>query len=35
MRHFLSRFDYDGKDAELVGRPDPQIVWREIEAVGD
>ncbi|NUT36472.1 MAG: polyphosphate kinase 2 [Hamadaea sp.] len=35
MRHFLSRFDYDGKDADIVGRPDPLIVQRGIEAVGD
>jgi hypothetical protein len=35
MRHFLSRFDDDGKDAELVGMPDPQIVRRGSEAVGD
>ncbi|GAA0726079.1 polyphosphate kinase 2 [Dactylosporangium roseum] len=26
MRHVLSRFDYDGKDHELVGIPDPLIV---------
>jgi polyphosphate kinase 2 len=26
MRHVLSRFDYEGKDEELVGRPDPRIV---------
>jgi polyphosphate kinase 2 len=26
MRHVLSRFDYDGKDLEIVGIPDPQIV---------
>ncbi|GGM24965.1 polyphosphate kinase 2 [Dactylosporangium sucinum] len=26
MRHVLSRFDYDGKDHELVGTPDPLIV---------
>lgn len=35
MRHFLSRFEYDGKDAEVVGRPDPLIVQRGIDAVGD
>ena len=26
MRHVLSRFDYDDKDLEVVGTPDPQIV---------
>src|SRR6185295_13846773 len=26
MRHVLSRFDYDNKDHEVVGRPDPLIV---------
>ena len=26
MRHVLNRFDYDGKDLEIVGTPDPQIV---------
>jgi len=26
MRHVLSRFDYDGKDPEAVGTPDPKIV---------
>ncbi|MEV5002616.1 polyphosphate kinase 2 [Nocardioides sp. LML1-1-1.1] len=35
MRHFLSRFEYDGKDAEVVGQPDPLIVQRGIDAVGD
>jgi polyphosphate kinase len=35
MRAFLSRFDYDGKDLEIVGEPDPKIVQRGIEAVGD
>jgi polyphosphate kinase len=35
MRAFLDRFDYEGKDASVVGTPDPQIVQRGIEAVGD
>jgi polyphosphate kinase 2 len=35
MRHFLARFDYDGKDVDVVGQPDPQIVQRGIDAVGD
>src|SRR3712207_5965968 len=26
MRHVLSRFDYEGKDPEAVGVPDPKIV---------
>jgi polyphosphate kinase 2 (PPK2 family) len=26
MRYVLSRFEYDGKDHELVGAPDPKIV---------
>jgi polyphosphate kinase 2 len=34
MRHFLSGVDYEGKDAEVVGRPDPLIVERGLEAVG-
>ena len=35
MRAFLARFDYEGKDSDLVGRPDPKIVQRGIDAVGD
>ena len=35
MRAFLVRFDYEGKDSGLVGRPDPKIVQRGIDAVGD
>ncbi|GAA1508836.1 polyphosphate kinase 2 [Nocardioides humi] len=35
MRHFLARFEYDGKDHEIVGQPDPLIVQRGIDAVGD
>ncbi len=35
MRHFLSQFEYDGKDHAAVGTPDPQIVQRGIDAVGD
>lgn len=35
MRHFLSRFEYDGKDHGVVGTPDPLIVQRGIDAVGD
>ena len=32
MRHFLSRFEYDDKDDEIVGQPDPLIVQRGIDA---
>jgi polyphosphate kinase 2 len=35
MRAFLSRFEYDGKDDSIVGEPDPLIVQRGIDAVGD
>jgi len=28
MRHFLTQFDYEGKDAELVAKPDPLLVGR-------
>jgi len=35
MRAFLWRFEYEGKDAAIVGRPDPRIVQRGIVAVGD
>jgi polyphosphate kinase 2 len=35
MRYFLSRFDYPGKDHSVVATPDPRLVIRGIEAVGD
>ena len=35
MRYFLSRFDYPGKDKSVVSTPDPRLVIRGIEAVGD
>jgi polyphosphate kinase len=35
MRHFLARFDYTGKDTEIVGQPDPTIVERGRDAVSD
>ncbi len=35
MRYFLSRFEYDGKDEEVVAAPDPSIVKRGRDAVGD
>ena len=28
MRHLLAKFDYDGKDHEIVGEPDPLIIGR-------
>jgi polyphosphate kinase len=30
MRHLLSKFDYDDKDEDAVGAPDPQIVGRAL-----
>ena len=30
MRHVLSKFDYDNKDHEVIGRPDPLIVGRAL-----
>ena len=35
MRAFLANFEYDGKDASVVGAPDPLLVQRGIDAVGD
>jgi polyphosphate kinase 2 len=35
MRFFLSRFEYPGKDHAVVGTPDPQLVIRGKDAVGD
>lgn len=35
MRAFLASVDYDDKDDEIVGIPDPLIVKRGIDAVGD
>jgi polyphosphate kinase len=35
MRAFLSKVDYEDKDDEVVGKPDPLIVSRGIETVGD
>ncbi|MGC3994280.1 MAG: polyphosphate kinase 2 [Propionicimonas sp.] len=35
MRLFLGLFDYEGKDAAIVGEPDPLLVSRGREAVGD
>ncbi|MCW2758885.1 MAG: polyphosphate kinase [Nocardioidaceae bacterium] len=35
MRAFLCRFDYPGRDGALVREPDPRLVARGREAVGD
>ncbi|REE02807.1 polyphosphate kinase 2 [Citricoccus nitrophenolicus] len=35
MRYFLTQFEYDGKDHEVIGTPDPLIVRRGRDAVGD
>jgi polyphosphate kinase len=35
MRAFLSKVDYEDKDEQVVGQPDPLIVSRGIETVGD
>ncbi|HQR27559.1 MAG TPA: polyphosphate kinase 2 [Nocardioides sp.] len=35
LRLFLSLFDYEGKDPDIVLAPDPRIVHRGREAVGD
>ncbi|WP_040524537.1 polyphosphate kinase 2 [Gordonia effusa] len=35
MRHVLSLFDYDGKNEEFVGAPDPLIVGRARDLVGE
>ncbi|MEH3157048.1 MAG: polyphosphate kinase 2 [Gordonia paraffinivorans] len=35
MRHVLSLFDYDGKDDEIVGTPDPLIVGRARDLLGE
>ncbi|MGU3292942.1 polyphosphate kinase 2 [Williamsia sp. M5A3_1d] len=35
MRHVLSLFDYSGKDAQIVGTPDPHIVGRARDLLGE
>lgn len=35
MRFFLSQFEYDGKDHDVVLRPDPRLVKRAKDTVGD
>ena len=35
MRHVLASVDYDGKDADVVGAPDPKIVGRAADLFED
>ncbi len=35
IRHFLHQFDYEGKDTSVVFAPDPRIVGRGRDTVGD
>jgi polyphosphate kinase len=35
MRSLLSRFEYEGKNLDVVGEPDPSLVRRGVEAAGD
>lgn len=35
MRYVLSLHDYDGKDASIVGAPDPLVVGRARDLVGE
>jgi len=35
MRFFLGQFEYDGKDHDVVGRPDPLLVMRGKEEAAD
>ena len=35
MRYVLSKFDYTDKDYELVGEPDPNLVMRGRDQIGD
>jgi polyphosphate kinase 2 len=35
MRHFLSQFEYENKDHDVVLRPDPRLVKRARDTVGD
>jgi polyphosphate kinase 2 len=35
MRFYLSQFDYEGRDHAVVAEPDPRIVQRARDAVGD
>ena len=35
IRHVLAKVDYEGKDSEVIGTPDPQIVGRAMELFED
>ena len=35
MRYFLDQFEYEGKNDDVVGTPDPLLVRRGVAAVGD
>ena len=35
MRYLLSRYDYDGKDPDVLGEPDPLLVARGRDTIGD
>ena len=35
IRYVLSKFEYTNKDHELVGEPDPKIVLRGRDQIGD
>jgi len=35
MRYILSKFEYTNKDHDVVGEPDPQIVKRGRDQIGD
>lgn len=35
MRYFLRQVDYEGKDPQVIGEPDPLIVMRARDAIGD
>ena len=35
MRYILSKFEYTGKDHEVVGEPDPLLVKRGRDQIGD
>ena len=35
MKYVLSKFEYTGKDHDLVGDPDPKIVHRGRDQIGD
>ena len=35
MRFFLNQFDYEGKDHDVIGEPDPQLVMRGKQETAD